>query len=70
MIECYLKEIMQKKGFTYRALAEAIGKPENYAANLHRFANSGKYMPGIDVIDKVCEVLDCQPGELLRYVKE
>jgi hypothetical protein len=24
----------------------------------------------IDVLDKICEVLDCQPSDLMEYIKE
>ena len=69
-IRCELRKLMDKQGLTYRALAAAIGKTENYAANLHRFATTGKYVPGMDVIDRICEVLKCQPGDLLKRTKK
>ena len=31
--------------------------------------NSAKHLP-IDALDKMCEVLDCQPADLMEYVKE
>jgi DNA-binding Xre family transcriptional regulator len=36
----------------------------------YRLVNDPSYVPGGEVWDKVCRVLDCQPGVLLEYIPE
>ena len=31
--------------------------------------NTNQYV-SLEVIDKICEVLDCQPGDLIEYIRQ
>ncbi len=37
---------------------------------LSRIQNIPGYPVSLDVINSLCEYLDCQPGDLLEYVKD
>lgn len=51
-----IAEIRQAKGLSIRQLAEASGV--NFA-NIYKIEN-GKYNVSIDILGKICEVLDCR----------
>ena len=56
-----------KLNLTQKDLAERTGiRPPTISAICN---NSAKHLP-IDVLDKICEVLDCQPSDLMEYIKE
>ena len=61
-----LDVMLAKRKMRSKELAEAVGITE---ANLS-LLKSGK-VKGVRfaTLEKICEVLDCQPGELLEYRK-
>lgn len=50
------KELAQKVGIT--------------SANLSILKTGKAHGVRFDTLNKICEVLDCQPGDLLKYKKE
>ena len=64
-IRYHLKAMLADKGMTQKELAEVtkIRAPTISAICV----GSVKQLP-IGVLDKICTVLDCQPGDLLEYV--
>ena len=60
-----LKVMLAKREMTQRELAERTGiRPPTISAICN---NSAKHLP-IDVLDKICEVLDCQPGDIIEHI--
>ena len=51
-----IAEIRQAKGLSIRQLAEACGV--NFA-NIYKIEN-GKYNVSVDILGKICEVLNCR----------
>lgn len=67
MLKNQIKQILQDRGIsTYRFWKE-IGTSEVTA---YRLVNDCNYIPGGEVLDKVCKFLDCQPGDVLQRVKK
>lgn len=60
----HLDVMLAKRKMRSKALAEAVGVTE---ANLS-LLKSGK-VKGVrfSTLEKICETLDCQPGDLLEY---
>ncbi len=64
-IEIVLKEHMDKKQITRNALARAINT---------RFEVIDKWYNGrvekidADILARICFVMECEPGEIIRYV--
>lgn len=55
------------RGMTQKELAEKTGiRPPTISAIC---VGTVKHIP-VDVLDKICTVLDCQPAELMEYVPE
>ncbi len=63
-IQIGLKEARKKKKLSQNGLA---GKLDMTVQNIQRIeAGRAKSIP-IDTLDKICEVLDCTPGDILIY---
>ena len=63
----FIKTMRKTKHMTQKELAERTGiRPPTISAICN---NSAKHLP-IDALDKICEVLDCQPSDLMEYIKE
>jgi len=62
-----LDVMLAKRKMRSRELAERIGIAEQNVSLL----KSGK-VKGVrfDTLEKICEVLDCQPGDILEYRSE
>ena len=55
---------MAERGYTtQQALADRI---EMDNGQLNRYL-TGKKVPGPNVLDRLCEALECQPGDILEY---
>ena len=59
-----LDVMLAKRKMRSKQLAESLGITEQNVSLL----KSGK-VKGVrfETLDKICEILDCQPGDLLRY---
>ncbi len=66
MIEIRLKQLLEKRGRTLYWLAKATGC---HYPSLWRLAESQVSRVTIDALDRICEALQCQPGDLLVKVE-
>ncbi len=55
----------QGKKISYSDLSTSTGISRS---TLNRIANVPGYITTTDVIDKLCEFFECQPGDLLSYI--
>lgn len=68
MITIHISEIAQKHGIeSGYALSKALGVSPTIGNRLWK--NSFDKI-GINTLDKLCEVLKCQPNKLFKYVAE
>lgn len=67
MIRIRLKAVSADKGIKQKELVEKTGIRQPTLSAMNN--NSSKHIP-LDVLSKLCEVLDCQPGDLLEYVPD
>ncbi|MDD7416225.1 MAG: helix-turn-helix transcriptional regulator [Spirochaetales bacterium] len=67
MIKFKVKVMLAMREMTQKELAEKTGiRPPTISALC---TNSAKHLP-IDVLDKICAVLECQPSDLIEYISE
>lgn len=65
MIKFELKVMLAKRGMTQKQLAESTGvRPPTVSAIC---LGTAKHIP-VDVLDKFCVALDCQPGDLMEHI--
>lgn len=66
-VEIRLKGVRETKGLSQNALARAL---EMSLANIQKIEyGKAKAIP-LDTLDKLCEVLDCEVGDILVRVRE
>lgn len=67
MIKSKLKVVLADKGMTQKRLSEITGiRPPTISALCN---DTLRHIP-IDVMEKICVALDCQPGDLLRRTED
>ena len=67
MIKFKVKVMLALREMTQKELAEKTGiRPPTVSAIC---TGAVKHLP-VEALDKICEVLDCQPADLMEYVKE
>ena len=67
MIEVTLNFMLLKRKMSSKELAEKVGiTPANLSILKTRKVHGVRF----DTLSKICEVLDCQPGDLLVYKKD
>lgn len=67
MIKFKVKVMLALREMTQKELAERTGiRPPTISAIC---LGTIKHLP-VDALDKICEVLDCQPADLMEYQKE
>lgn len=67
MIKFKVKVWLAMREMTQKELAEKTGiRPPTISAIC---TGTIKHLP-VDALDKICKVLDCQPADLMEYVKE
>ena len=67
MITKHVREMAEKRGYTTAyQLRKALGVSPTAATKLW---NEDFEMIGLGTLDKLCEVLRCQPDKLFRYVQ-
>ena len=65
MIKFKVKVMLAMRDMTQKELAERTGiRPPTVSAIC---TGAIKHLP-VDALDKICEVLDCQPADLMEYV--
>ena len=66
MIKYKVKVMLAMRGMTQKELAERTGiRPPTVSAIC---TGAVKHLP-VDALDKICEVLECQPADLMEYVE-
>lgn len=65
MIRVNLAKVMFDEKITSKELAETINITQ---ANLSNLKNGKVKGIRFDTLEKICEVLDCQPGDILEYI--
>ena len=67
MIKFKVKVKLAEREMTQKELAERTGiRPPTISAIC---TGAIKHLP-VEALDKICDVLDCQPADLMEYVKE
>ena len=61
-----LDVMMAKRKMRLKALSQAVGITEQ---NLSILKNGKAKAVRLSTLEKLCEVLDCQPGDILVYEK-
>ncbi|RJG21251.1 helix-turn-helix transcriptional regulator [Paenibacillus thiaminolyticus] len=59
--------MLAKRKMSVTELSEKVGIT---MANLSILKNGKAKAVRFSTLEKICEVLDCQPGDILEYVKE
>lgn len=67
MIKVTLGIVMDQRGITSKELAKQIGITP---ANLSIFKTGKARGIRFATLEKLCQVLDCQPGDILQYTEE
>lgn len=67
MIKIHLSRILGERRITQRRLAEMADVRPN---SVNMIYNEKAQRIDLDVLDKICKALDCQPGDLLERVDE
>ena len=67
MIKVNLDLMMVKRGISLTDLSEKVGIT---LANLSILKNNKAKAVRFSTLEALCEALECQPGELLEFVKE
>lgn len=66
MIKFKVKVMLAMREMTQKELAEKTGiRPPTLSAIC---TGTIKHLP-VDVLDRVCDVLDCQPGDIVEYIR-
>ncbi|MFO7719046.1 MAG: helix-turn-helix transcriptional regulator [Gillisia sp.] len=66
-IKVNLDQILEKRNMKSNELAEAVNIT---TANLSILKTGKAKAVRFSTLEAICEVLDCQPGDILEYVKE
>ena len=67
MIKFKVKVMLALRGMTQKELAEKTGiRPPTVSAIC---VGSVKHLP-VDVLDRICDVLDCQPGDIIEFARD
>jgi len=61
-----LKSIMEQRGVTTYWLAQRTGVSWQ---NIRKIEDGNTSRIEFELLEKLCEVLECQPGDLLQYKK-
>jgi putative transcriptional regulator len=66
-IDIHLDQLLAERGMTLTQLAEQVGVT---IVNLSILKNGRARAIRFSTLTRLCEVLDCQPGDLLSWRKE
>ena len=67
MIKVRVSELLQQRGRTFYWLAKQTGISHT---TLWRLKKAKAYGITLDTLEKICQALNCQPGELLRLAPD
>ena len=67
MVKFKIKVMLAMREMTQKELAEKTGiRPPTISAIC---TGTIKHLP-VDVLDRICDILDCQPGDIIEFVKD
>ena len=67
MIKFKVKVMLAMREMTQKELAEKTGiRPPTISAIC---TGTIKHLP-VDVLERICDVLNCQPGDIIEFVKD
>ena len=67
MVKFKVKVMLAMREMTQKELAEKTGiRPPTISAIC---TGTIKHLP-VDVLERICDVLDCQPGDIIEFVKD
>jgi putative transcriptional regulator len=66
-IEFRLKEILEEKELSAYSVAKDLGMSQTAMSRMKNGQTAGIRF---DTLSRLCELLNCQPGDLLAYVPE
>ena len=66
-VTCHLDRLLEERGMTLAALADAVGVT---VVNLSVLKNNRAKAVRFSTITAICEVLDCQVGDVLSVERE
>ena len=67
MLKFKVKVMLAMREMTQKELAEKTGiRPPTISAIC---TGTIKHLP-VDVLERICDVLDCQPGDIIEFVKD
>lgn len=67
MVKSRLKVMLAMREMTQKELAERTGiRPPTISALC---VGTAKHIP-LEALDKICEVLDCQPGDIFEHISD
>jgi len=66
-ISINLDILLQEKGMTGKDLSEIVGITE---ANLSIFRSGKARAVRFTTLEAICDALECQPGDILKFIKE
>ena len=66
-VTCHLDDLLEARGMTLAALADAVGVT---VVNLSVLKNNRARAVRFSTITAICDVLDCQVGEVLSVERE
>ncbi|KJD44707.1 putative transcriptional regulator [Paenibacillus sp. RC254] len=70
MIKFMVDEMLKDREMTMYALAKKSGIRPNTISQWVSDGGADVKSITLDTLDRICAALDCQPGELLKYVKD
>jgi putative transcriptional regulator len=65
MIEVKVSELLEERSRTFYWLAKETGISHT---TLWRLKKGKAYEVTLETLDKICQALNCQPGDILRFV--
>ncbi len=66
-IKVHLDKVLEERGMTSKELAEMIGITQ---ANLSILKTGKAKGLRFSTLIAICEILDCQPADILEYIKD
>lgn len=67
MIKINLDFMLLKRKMTVMELSEKVGITQ---ANISILKNNRAKAIRFSTLEKICQVLDCQPGDIIEYIKD
>lgn len=64
VVSVQIKELMDEKELSRNALARAIGTRFEV---VNKWYNGDVEKIDLDILARICYVLDCEPGDILKY---